>query len=133
MAKEGLLGGLASTNVFGIPIGAAATGALIAGAWDGVAGLAGGILPQTAQWPWLVPAIGAVVTARFLPRFVGTPAANVGALLLAYDAMQKMVDIRGMVSGLFTRFRTTTSSAVGTPAPQGTPDTVDQYLKSKGY
>jgi hypothetical protein len=133
MAKEGMLAGLAQTQIFGIPVGAAATGALIAGAWDGVAGLAGGMIPQVAQWPWLVPAIGSVVTARFLPRFVGAPAANVGALLLAYDAMQGMVNLRGMVSGLFTRFRTTTSQAVGTPAPQGTPDTVDQYLKSKGY
>jgi hypothetical protein len=128
-----MLAGLAKTEIFGVPIGAAATGALIAGAWDGVAGLAGGILPQTAQWPWLIPAIGSVVTARFLPRFVGSSAANVGALLLAYDAMQQMVNIRGMVSGLFTRFRTTTSSAVGTPAPQGIPDTVDEYLRRKGY
>lgn len=131
MAKEGVLSGLSRTEVLGIPVGAAATGALIAGAWDGVAGLAGGILPQTAQWPWLVPAIGAVVTARFMPKLVGTTAANVGALLLAYDAIQQMVNIRGMVSGLFTRFRTTTSSAAAAPMRRE-PDTIDEYLKQKG-
>lgn len=132
MAKEGMLSGLAHTEIFGIPIGAAATGALVAGAWDGVAGLVGGMIPQATQFPWLVPAIGSVVTARFLPRFVGAGAANVGALLLAYDAMQQMVNIRGMVSGLFSRFRTTTSSAAAA-TPQGTPDTVNEYLAQRGY
>lgn len=133
MAKEGVLGGLAHAEVFGIPVGAAATGALLAGAWDGVAGLVGGMIPQASQWPWLVPAIGSIVTVKFMPRLVGTHAANVGGLLLAYDAIEQMVNIRGMVSGLFSKFKTTTSSAAAAAAPAHTPDTVDQYLKSKGY
>ena len=132
MAKEGVLGGLAHAEVFGIPVGAAATGALLAGAWDGVAGLVGGMIPQASQWPWLIPAIGSVVTVRFMPRLVGTHAANVGGLLLAYDAIQGLFNIRSMVSGLFSKFTTPTSSAAAGPVVHRQPETIEEYLKSRG-
>ena len=46
MAKEGILGKVAETRVAGIPIGAAATGALTAGLADAVLELVGGVIPS---------------------------------------------------------------------------------------
>jgi len=127
---EGVLSNIARTEVFGVPIGAAATGALVAGVWDGISGLASGFIPNIPDWA--VKGVGAVVTIRWMPNLVGREAANVAGLLLTYDAIQSMFPIRDWVKNIFSGFKTSTSSAVASPAPQGTPETLEQYLAARG-
>lgn len=94
----GMFGGIASTQVFGMPIGSAAGGLLTAGLWDAASGLLAGKLPAIPGF--VMPAVGAVVTKRFLSRYVGEGVANAGALILTADALQHIFNLRGLLAGL---------------------------------
>ena len=99
-AKAGVLGGIAKTEIMGVPIGAAGVGLLTVSIWDAIRGLIGGALP--AQIPqWLVPAIGAyVVQTRPIKGIMGADAANAAGLILTADAIQALFNVRGVISGL---------------------------------
>lgn len=96
--KQGIMAGIAKTEVFGIPLGAAAGGLLTASVWDAIAGFVGGVVPGLPLW--VTPAVGALVTKRWLSRFMGTDAANAGALILTADAIQQFFNLRGLISGI---------------------------------
>jgi hypothetical protein len=96
--REGILAGIAETEIMGIPVGAAVTGALVAGVADGVMSL----IPLKAPGV-VVRGVAAWVTLQWGPRLFGTKAAQYGGLFLAYDAMQELFDFRGMIRGLFKK------------------------------
>lgn len=100
MAEEraGVLEGFTEMEVAGIPVGAAITGGVVAGFTDGVISL----IPIKAP-AILVRGLAAWALVRWGSRFIGTKAAQVGALFITYDAVQSLFDFRGMISGLFKR------------------------------
>lgn len=102
MAEErvGVLEPIAETEVFGLPVGAAVTGGLIAGLADGLLALIPIKAPEIA-----VRGFGAFAMARWGPRWFGKTAANTAALFLTYDAIQSLFDIRGWTRGLFSRLK----------------------------
>ena len=100
MAEEraGVLEGFTEMEVAGIPIGAAITGGVVAGFADGIISM----VPIKAP-AIIVRGLAAWALVRWGPRFLGTKAAQVGALFITYDAIQSLFDFRGMISGLFKR------------------------------
>jgi len=127
MAKAGILSGVAETKIAGIPLGAAATGALVAGAADAVIGFLPASIPG-----WAIKGIGAFATLKWGANILGTVPAQTAALFLTYDAVQEFFDLRGLVSGLFSGI------ALGAPAAaagangngaEAQPQTIDQWLK----
>ncbi len=108
MAKEGILGGITKMEIEGIPIGAAAAGAAIAGVADGLIGLIPAKVPNVAA-----RLVGALVLAKWGGKtFIGEDAAQVAALLLTYDAVQETINLRGTLSGLFTKLGSTLRTGV---------------------
>lgn len=99
LMQAGALAGIAKMEIFGVPAGAAAVGLLTASVWDAIAGFAKGTVGNLPNW--VVPAVGAMVTAQWFPRFLGRDAANAGALILTADAIQQIFDLRGLISGRF--------------------------------
>ena len=99
--KEGILAGVAETEIAGVPVGAAITGALTAGVADGLISMVPVKAPGVA-----VRGIAAWAMIQWGPRIFGTKAAQTGGLFLAYDAMQELFDFRGMVRGFFKKART---------------------------
>ncbi|MBT9166647.1 MAG: hypothetical protein DDT25_01341 [Chloroflexi bacterium] len=92
-----MLENVAETKVAGIPIGAVLTGALVAGLADGIITMIPMKLPSVA-----VRGVAAWAMIQYGPRVFGPTAAQTGGLLIAYDAMQEMVNLRGMTQNLFT-------------------------------
>jgi len=145
-ATFGMLEGVAKSRIAGIPVGAAAIGALTAGAVDGVIGLVEGAVGATIP-SWAVKGAGAFAVVKWGGKLVGETAAQTAGLLLAYDAIQELVDLRGMVSGLFSGITLQHQSPwkiTGQPgrgadvedskvADKAVAATVDQYLKSRGF
>lgn len=130
-AQEGILSGLSRFEVAGIPVGAAATGALAAGLFDGLVGLVQGVAPQVPSWA--MKAVGAWAAIQWGPRLLGSTAAQTAGLFLAYDSIQELINLRGLISGLFQGLRPGSSApAVAPAAPQGTPETLEQYLAMRG-
>jgi hypothetical protein len=123
--EDNMFGKIADMKVFDIPIGAAAFGLLASGIGDGVSGLVQGMLPANATvQKYGPPAIKlglAFVTAKYGKKLVGPTAANLGAFVFTMDAIQDIVDIRGLVSGLFPKKTATTAGAraVSRPIAQG--------------
>ena len=123
--EDNMFGKIADMKVFDIPIGAAAFGLLAGGIGDGVSGLVEGMLPANATvQKYGPPAIKlglAFVTAKYGKKLVGPTAANLGAFVFTMDAIQDIVDIRGLVSGLFPKktATTATSRAMSRPIAQG--------------
>lgn len=111
--REGVLSGFARTEIFGVPIGAAATGLLIAGAWDGIAGLVQASIVGARIPSWAIPAIGSFVTTRWAGRLVGDVAAQTAGLILDSDAIQQFFNVRGLVSGLFGRVAAAPTAGLG--------------------
>jgi len=96
--EQKALEGLAKTEVFGIPVGAAAGGLLTVSAFDALRGLLAGAIPKLPQW--VIPAIGAwVVSTKTVKGFMGTTASNAAGLILTADAIQAIYNVRGLVSG----------------------------------
>jgi hypothetical protein len=109
--REGVLQGIAETQIAGIPVGAAVTGALVAGLADGVISLIPTKLPNVVS-----RGIAALACVKWGPRVFGTTAAQTAGLFLAYDAMQEVFDFRGLTRGLFkkvTGSTTTTTAGLG--------------------
>ena len=144
MAQEGIIPKtISEARIAGIPVGAAATGALTAGLVDGVTGLIEGVAGTTIP-KWAMSGIGAFAVVKWGSKWLGNTAAQTAGLLLTYDAIQELVDLRGMVKGLFggitpTGIRVVTNSggrvAPVPPAPvpaKTVVDTVDEYLKARG-
>ena len=144
----GGLEGIAKARIAGIPVGAAAIGALAAGAVDGVIGLVQGVSGTTAIPSWALKGVGSFASIKWGGRLIGDTAAQTAGLLLAYDAIQELVDLRGMVSGLFSGITLKHHSPLGitvnprsggakivptTAVERQAADTVDQYLKARGY
>ncbi len=130
--SAGVLDTIAGMEIAGIPLGAAAAGAAVAAVGDIVGGLVKGFAPTFPNW--VVPAIGAwVVGTGTVKRFVGVRAAEVAQLLLAYDAVQQFLDIRGRIAGLLGGItgQFTAGSTSGSQVA-GAPETIDQYLAMKG-
>ena len=123
--EDNMFGKIADMKVFDIPIGGAAFGLLAGGIGDGVSGLVQGMLPANATvQKYGPPAIKlglAFVTAKYGKKLVGPTAANLGAFVFTMDAIQDIVDIRGLVSGLFPKktATTATSRAMSRPIAQG--------------
>ena len=123
--EDNMFGKITDMKVFDIPIGAAAFGLLAGGIGDGVSGLVEGMLPDNATvQKYGPPAIKlglAFVTAKYGKKLVGPTAANFGAFVFTMDAIQDIVDIRGLVSGLFPKktATTATSRAMSRPIAQG--------------
>ncbi len=108
MAKEGILGGITKMEIAGIPIGAAAAGAAVAGIADGLIGLIPAKVPNVAA-----RLVGALALAKWGGKtFIGEDASQVAALLLTYDAVQETVNLRGVLSGLFTKIGSTLRTGV---------------------
>ena len=106
--EEGVLGGIAETEIAGIPVGAALTGALVAGVADGLIAMIPMRLPSAvargaASWGMM----------QYGPGVVGTTAAQTAGLFLAYDALQEVFNFRGMTRNLFTLRRRGGVSDVG--------------------
>ena len=99
--REGILGGVAETEIAGVPIGSAISGALVAGVADGIIAMIPVRAPGVA-----VRGIAAWAMIKWGPRIFGAKAAQTGGLFLAYDAMQELFDFRGLVSGFFKKART---------------------------
>ena len=99
--KEGILAGVAETEIAGVPVGAAITGALTAGVADGLIAMIPMKAPGVA-----VRGIASWAMIRWGPRIFGAKAAQTGGLFLAYDAMQELFNFRGMVKGFFKKART---------------------------
>ena len=99
--REGILGGVAETEIAGVPVGAAITGALTAGVADGLIAMIPVKAPGVA-----VRGIASWAMIRWGPRIFGAKAAQTGGLFLAYDAMQELFDFRGTVKGFFKKART---------------------------
>ena len=97
-AEQGILGGLASFKVLDIPIGAAATGALTAGLFDGVVGVIQGFVPGMPSWA--LKGLGSWAALQWGPRIVGSTPAQVAGLLLAYDAVQEFFNLRQSVKNV---------------------------------
>ena len=123
--EDNMFGKIADMKVFDIPIGSAAFGLLAGGIGDGISGLVQGMLPANATvQKYGPPAIKlglAFVTAKYGKKLVGPTAANLGAFVFTMDAIQDVVDIRGLVSGLFPKKTATTAGtrAVSRPIAQG--------------
>ena len=98
--KEGILAGVAETEIAGVPVGAAITGALTAGVADGLIAMIPVKAPGVA-----VRGIASWAMIRWGPRIFGAKAAQTGGLFLAYDAMQELFDFRGMAKGFFKKAR----------------------------
>ena len=127
--QAGVLGGVAKTQVFGIPIGAAGVGLLTVSIWDAIRGLVGGALPAAIP-VWLVPAIGAMaVQSRMVKGWMGTDAANAAGLILTADAIQALFNVRGIISRLVGGIKL---GQVRPAGDGGTTQSVDQYLKAHG-
>ena len=106
--EEGVLGGIAETDIAGIPVGAALTGALCAGVADGLIAMIPMKLPSAvvrgaASWGMI----------EYGPRVVGTTAAQTAGLFLAYDALQEIFNFRGVTRDLFRLRRRGGVSDVG--------------------
>ena len=100
-ARAGVLEGFAKTEVFGIPIGAAAGGLLAVSIWDALRGFVGGAIPANIP-QWAIPAVGAVVmNTKMMKGFIGSTTANTAGIILTADAIQALFNVRGLVSGLF--------------------------------
>ena len=99
--KVGILTGIAEFKLAGIPVGAAATGAAVAGLADG---LVSAVLPRIAPQipPWVVKAGMSWASIQWGPRWLGAVPAQTAGLFLAYDAITDLVNIRGRVGGLVT-------------------------------
>jgi hypothetical protein len=112
--EDNIFGKIADMKFVDIPIGAAAFGLLAGGVGDGISGLVQGMLPGNAAAQKYGPAaikLGlAFVTAKYGKKLVGPTAANLGAFVFTMDAIQDIVDIRGMVSGLFPKKTVTTAT-----------------------
>ena len=130
-AQAGILGGFTSTEVMGVPVGAAAIGLLVVSAWDAIRGLVGGKLPANIP-AWLIPAVGAMaVQSKFVKPRIGDAAANAAGLILTADAIQALFNVRGLVSGLVNKVPVKlqqTQAAGGGSTSQS----VDAYLKAQG-
>ena len=96
--REGILAGVAETSIAGVPVGAAVSGALVAGVADGLISMIPVKVPGVA-----VRGIASWAMIQWGPKIFGTKAAQTGGLFLAYDAMQELFDFRGMVRGFFKR------------------------------
>lgn len=140
MAKEGVLTKVGETRIAGIPVGAAAVGAVTAGLVDGIIGVVEGAVGVGKIPSWAVKGIGAFAAIRWGDRLVGTLAAQTAGLFLAYDAVQELVDLRGMVSGLFAGIAlghaspwAITGGATGMQQPEIPPraeaGSIDEYLR----
>jgi len=90
--SAGILQGVAKWEVFGLPFGAVATGAIIGGVGDVLAGVTTGFAPQAPSWA--VKGALAFAVGKYAGRLVGTGAASIGALFLTYDAVQEIFNIR---------------------------------------
>lgn len=129
-AGAGILGGISKTEVFGIPIGAAAGGLLTASAWDALAGFISGRIP--AMPAWVIPAAGSWVTARYFGRFMGSGAANAGSLILAADAIQQFFNVRGLISGLVSKVGGGTAALTANRTAANAPGTIEEYNRVHG-
>jgi hypothetical protein len=121
-AGAGILGGIAQTKVFGIPIGAAAGGLLTAGAWDALSTFISGKFTQIPNWA--IPAAGSWVTGKYFARFMGEGAANAASLLLAADAIQLFFNLRGMIGGLVGKG---TAALTANKTAANAPSTIEEY------
>jgi hypothetical protein len=125
-ASAGILGGIAQTKVFGIPIGEAAGGLLTASAWDALSGFVSGKIPAVPAW--VIPAAGSFVTGKYFGRFMGSGAANAGSLILAADAIQQFFNVRGLISGMVGKKVANLSAGTTT----GAPGTIEEYNRMHG-
>jgi len=98
MAREGILTQVAGFEIASIPIGAVAAGAVIGGVGDAVSGVVGGFAPQMPSWA--VKGLLAWASIQWMPRLIGTQAAQLGGLFLTYDAVQELFNIRASVSNI---------------------------------
>ena len=144
--KEGVLTKVGETRIAGIPVGAAAVGAVTAGLVDGIIGLVKGVAPATPIPDWAVKGIGSFAVIKWGGRLVGSLAAETAGLFLAYDAVQELVDLRGMISGLFSGIALGHKSPwaitggvtrmvqpeIPPRAAPRTADTIDEYLRRGG-
>jgi hypothetical protein len=138
MAEEareitGALDRLAEIEVFGIPLGDALVGGGVAALGDVVGGLVKGAWPDAPDWA--VPMIGAyAVGIGPIRRTLGTRATQTAQLLLAWDAVQGIFDIRSKVAGLFGGLvgKASGGSLTTVTAGASQPQTLDEYLAKLG-
>ena len=145
-ALGGTLGKVAETRVAGIPVGAAAIGAACAGLTDAVLGLLEGVIPTTMAEntrKGIGNSVASFAWIRWGGGLVGRTTAEVTGLLMAYDAVQNFVDIRGKVKGLLSgiklgaAMKVSPTSATISPIPPGVarsrvPETVEEFLRMRG-
>jgi len=100
MAKEGILSQVSKFEVMGLPLGAVASGAIVGGAGDAIAGVVTGFAPQAPTWS--IKGGLAFLVAKYGKNLIGAGAAQVGALFLTYDAVQELFNIRASMANIIS-------------------------------
>lgn len=102
-----LSAGVADFEIFGVELGEALAGLLVAGIADLVIGLVTGFLPGVGGIPSNVMrgiilfVAAAIIQMPAVKGPLGATAANAASLLLAADAITAVFDLRGLVGGFF--------------------------------
>lgn len=95
---EGILSKVATYKIAELPVGAVAVGAVVGGVGDALAGVITGFVPSAPTWA--LKGGLAFVAAKYGEKFLGSSGAQVGALFLAYDAVQELFNIRASISNI---------------------------------
>jgi len=138
--EDNIFSKIADMKVFDIPVGAAGVGLVAGGISDGVSGLVQGILPNNPTVQRFGPPAAklglAFLTAKYGKKILGTAAANLGAFVFTMEAITDIVDVRGMVAGLFPNKKVTTATTRATSRPgvlsQANRVAKDYYAQAEG-
>ncbi len=97
MQGVSVLNKVANYEIVGIPAGAVVMGAVVGGVGDVATGVIQSFVPSIPTFA--IKGLLAIGVGKYGKKLIGETGASVGALFLAYDAVQSLVDIRGKTAG----------------------------------
>ena len=118
---------LEKVTIFGVPLGEAALGGTSALVVNEVVDLIAGKTGLKAAVPYanaVIEGFSAYACHRWLGRFIGQKGADVAAVLLTWDAINELINIRGYIRGAIPGFSATEFGArkmVGNEVPSLSP------------